>query len=79
MIRRMKRNHRAYSTFDGNKNTSLGHFRKWSGLGCKRAHCLLCHWSKHLGLRSLKQMKADIEYNEQLEEVNSEEIEVGKE
>ena len=67
----MKRNQRAYHN---EKENHIGVFRKWSGLGCKKEHCLMCHYDKHMGLKKADEIKADFSMKEQLEE-----LEIGKE
>jgi hypothetical protein len=77
MSSRLKKSNKIYGEKEDREN-SIGFFRKWSGIGCRRAGCLMCHFGKHFGLKTIKDRKQDLDFKEQLVELEGEER-VGKE
>ena len=53
----------------GGKNKSVGCFRKRKAMDCGNSRCYLCHYDKIVGIPNRQQMAADIELNEQLNEL----------
>ena len=64
-LKRKKRNNRIY----GERVKHFGFFRKWKGLGCRRARCLMCHYSKIFKIKKRDEVVSDVSVDEQMREL----------
>jgi hypothetical protein len=46
----------------------IGRFRKKDAYDCGKTRCIICHGEKVLGITAMREIRADLDFREQLEE-----------